>query len=116
RNFAFRDDLEAGGVAVGVDADALPFVTVSIEGDNGIAGAGAVDADEVAALFGREENFGGGGFRRRSEASKIGHVSSNHSPWGVANRKGAARTAAPNCYKLQTKQTNERKLTQHSFV
>lgn len=66
-------DLEDGGVfAIGREL-ADPFGAAAIERDDGVAGAGAIDGDEVVRFLRRENDFGrlgGGGITIRAE---VGH-------------------------------------------
>src|SRR5690606_27184390 len=83
-------DAERGGAAVGVGEGAGPLGADAVEGDDGVAGAGAVDGDEVVRFLRRKAQFGDGGRRRGVKNAMVGHGAKRRrtDPCGHKKRSG----------------------------
>ena len=94
--FLFEADLETSGAFVSGGEFANPFGAAPIEGDDGVAGGGTVDDDEVVRLLSGENKLRGFGLGRRGVDAEIGHEQSGRGPWlRVEGKKKGRPTVRP---------------------
>ena len=94
--FLFEAHLEASGAFVGGGEFANPFGAAPVEGDDGVAGGGAVDDDEVVRFVGGEDELRGFGLGWRGVDAEIGHEQSGRVRWWqVEGKKKERPTARP---------------------
>ena len=102
-------DLQDGCLAVGLDTLTDPFIADSVEGDHGVAIAGAVDRDQVMGFLGIEGDRGGSEFLRTEKGAKIRHGLNNRNAMAEGNRKGCPGDPSQKWKKLLGKPTRNEK-------